>query len=116
MKKLFTANKYRSIALALAAFVVAGTAPAFAESSGTWSAGISARSGTPYVHTQSTNVSGYGAYAQVPATNRHLVLQYSTPPAFAQSSGSWSAGISGRNGLPFVHAPSANYSGYNGTR
>jgi hypothetical protein len=59
MKKLFIANKYRSAALALAAFAVAGTAPAFAESLGAWSAGISARSGTPYVHTQSTNVSGY---------------------------------------------------------
>ncbi|MGA7232557.1 MAG: hypothetical protein WBX95_16685, partial [Xanthobacteraceae bacterium] len=116
MKKLFITNKYRSVILALAAFVVAGTAPAFAQSSGTWSAGISARSGTPYVHTQSTNVSGYGVYAQVPATIRHLVLQDSTPPAFAQSSGSWSAGISGRNGLPFVQAPSSNYSGYNGTR
>jgi hypothetical protein len=66
----------------------------FAQSSGAWSAGISGRSGTPYVHTQSTNVSGYGAYAQVPTTIRHPVLQYSTAPAFAQSSGSWSAGIS----------------------
>jgi hypothetical protein len=106
--KLFITNKYRSVALALAAFAAAGTAPAFAESSGTWSAGISARSGTPYVHTQSTNVSGYGLYAQVPATIRHPVLQDRTSPVFAQSSGSWSAGIAGRNGLPFVHA--------NGTR
>ena len=63
MKEFFIANKYRSVALALAVFAVAGTAP-----------------------------------------------------AFAQSSGSWSAGIAGRNGLPFVHAPSTNYSGYNGTR
>jgi hypothetical protein len=116
MKKLFAANKYRSVALALAAFAVAGTAPAFAQSSGTWSAGISARSGTPYVHTQSTNVSGYGVYAQVPATIRHLALQDSAAPAFAQSSGSWSAGISGRSGTPYVHAPSTNYGGYNGTR
>ena len=116
MKKHFIANKYRSVALVLAAFAVAGTAPAFAQSSGTWSAGISARSGTPYVHTQSTKVSGYGLYAEVPATVRHPDLQDSTASAFAQSSGSWSAGISGRNGLPFVHAPSTNYSGYNGTR
>ena len=115
MKELFAANKYRSVALALAAFAVAGAA-AFAESSGTWSAGISARSGTPYVHTQSTNVSGYGVYAQVPATIRHLALQDSAAPAFAQSSGSWSAGISGRSGTPYVHAPSTNYGGYNGTR
>ena len=114
--KNFSAKRYGSLARALAAFAVASTAPVFAQSSGAWSAGISARSGTPYVHTQSTNVSGYGAYAQVPATIRHLVLQYRTVPTFAQSSGSWSAGISGRNGLPFVHAPSTNYSGYNGTR
>ena len=92
--KNFSAKRYGSLARALAAFAVAGTAPVFAQSSGAWSAGISARSGTPYVHTQSTNVSGYGAYAQVPATIRHLVLQNSTAPAFAESSGSWSAGIS----------------------
>ena len=74
MKKRFSDNKYGLFALALAAFAAAGTAPALAQSSGTWSAGISGRSGTPYVHTQSTNVSGYGAYAQVPATIRHPVL------------------------------------------
>jgi hypothetical protein len=59
MKKLFIANKYRSVALALAAFVVAGTAPASAQFSGSWSAGISGRSGTPYVHAPSTNYGGY---------------------------------------------------------
>ena len=37
MKELLIANK--------AAFAVAGTAPAFAQSSGTWSAGISTRNG-----------------------------------------------------------------------
>jgi hypothetical protein len=42
------ANKYRSVALALAVFAVAGTAPAFAQSSGTWSAGISTRTGLPF--------------------------------------------------------------------
>jgi hypothetical protein len=41
-------NKYRSVALALAVFAVAGTAPAFAQSSGTWSAGISTRTGLPF--------------------------------------------------------------------
>ena len=112
MKKRFGAKRYGSLALALAAFAVAGTAPVFAQSSGAWSAGISASSGTPYVRTQSTNVSRYGAYAQVPATIRHPVLQYSTAPAFAQSSGSWSAGISGRNGRPFAHASSTTHSGY----
>jgi hypothetical protein len=69
MKKRLSDNKYGLFALALAAFAAAGTAPALAQSSGTWSAGISGRSGTPYVHTQATNVSGYGAYAQVPATS-----------------------------------------------
>jgi hypothetical protein len=58
---------YLPIALALATFTAAGTVPALAQQSG-WGAGISTRSGTPYVHTQSTNVSGYGAHAQVPAT------------------------------------------------
>ena len=112
MKKRFSAKRYGSLALALVAFAVAGTAPVFAQSSGAWSAGISARSGTPYVHTQSTNVSGYGAYAQVSATIRHLLLQYSTAPAFAQSSGSWSAGISARSGTPYVHTQSTNVSSY----
>jgi hypothetical protein len=41
-------NKYRSVALALAVFAVAGTAPAFAQSSGTWSACISTRTGLPF--------------------------------------------------------------------
>ena len=45
IKELLIANKYRSVALGLAAFAVAGTAPAFAQSSGTWSAGISTRNG-----------------------------------------------------------------------
>ena len=48
MKEFFIANKYRSVALGLAAFAVAGTAPAFAQSSGTWSAGISTRTGLPF--------------------------------------------------------------------
>ena len=43
MKKRFSAKTYGSLALALAAFAVAGTAPVFAQSSGAWSAGISAR-------------------------------------------------------------------------
>jgi hypothetical protein len=44
--KNFSAKRYGSLALALAAFAVAGTAPVFAQSSGAWSAGISGRSGT----------------------------------------------------------------------
>jgi hypothetical protein len=79
MKKRLSDDKYGLFALALAVFAAAGTAPALAQSSGTWSASISGRSGTPYVHTQSTNVGGYGAY-----------------------------GISARNIRPFVHASSTN--------
>jgi hypothetical protein len=76
MKKLFPSNKYLPVALALAAFAAAGTAPALAQSSGTWSAGISGRSGTPYVRAPSSSVSGYSAYAQVPATIQRLVPDY----------------------------------------
>jgi hypothetical protein len=68
MTKLFTANKYLPAAFALAALATAGTAPAFAQSAGAWSAGISARNGNAYVHTPSTNNNGYGSYAQAPAT------------------------------------------------
>jgi hypothetical protein len=66
MKKLFTANRYLPIALALAGFTAVGTVPAFAQSAGTWSAGISTRNGNPYVHTPSTNNNGYDSYAQAP--------------------------------------------------
>jgi hypothetical protein len=58
MNKHFIANKYLPIALALAAFTAAGTAPVFAQQSG-WGAGISIRNATPYVH------SGYSAYARI---------------------------------------------------
>ena len=58
MKKLFTANKYLPVALALAAFTCA--APAFAHSSGARSAGVSTRNARPFVH------SGYSSYARVP--------------------------------------------------
>jgi hypothetical protein len=64
--KLFTANRYLPIALALAAFASAGTVSAFAQSAGTWSAGISARNGQPHLHTLSTNRGGYSAYGLVP--------------------------------------------------
>jgi hypothetical protein len=33
-------------------------------------------------------------------------------PAFARSEGTWSAGISGRNGRPFVHMSATNNGGY----
>ena len=76
MKELFIANKYRSVALALAAFAVAGTAPAFAHSSGTWSAGISTRNGLPFVHAPSTRNNGLSAFAQVPATGHQRATDY----------------------------------------
>jgi hypothetical protein len=60
MNKHFIANKYLPIALALAAFTAAGTAPVLA-----WGAGISTRNAQPYVHKQSINHSGYSAYARI---------------------------------------------------
>jgi hypothetical protein len=77
MKKRPSDNKYGLFALALAAFAAAGTAPALAQSSGTWSAGISGRSGTPYVHTQSTNLQNSTAlaFAQIPALFLVLFLR-----------------------------------------
>jgi hypothetical protein len=56
MNKHFIANKYLPIALALAAFIAAGTAPVLAQQS--WGAGISTRN-------QSINHSGYSAYARI---------------------------------------------------
>jgi hypothetical protein len=65
MYKHFIANKYLPLALALAAFTAAGTAPVLAQQSG-WGAGISTRNATPYVHEQSINHrSGYSAYARI---------------------------------------------------
>ena len=65
MNKHFVVNRYLPIALALAAFTAAGTAPVFAQQSG-WGAGISTRNATPYVHEQSINHrSGYSAYARI---------------------------------------------------
>ena len=53
MNKHFIANKYLPIALALAAFTAAGTAPVFAQQSG-WDTGISTRNAQPFVHQQSS--------------------------------------------------------------
>jgi hypothetical protein len=65
MNKHFIANKYLRIALALAAFTDAGTAPVLAQQSG-WGAGISTRDAQPYVHKQSINHhSSYSAYARI---------------------------------------------------
>jgi hypothetical protein len=65
MNKHFIANKYLPIALALAAFTVAGTAPVFAQQSG-WGDGISTRNAQPFVRKQSIHHSGYSAYARIP--------------------------------------------------
>ena len=64
MNKHFIANKYLPIALALAAFTAAGTAPVLAQQSG-WGAGISTRNAQPFVHKQSINHSGYSAYGRI---------------------------------------------------
>ena len=64
MNKHFIANKYLPIALALAAFTAAGTAPAFAQQSGR-DAGISTRNAQPFVHKQSTKRSGYSSYGRI---------------------------------------------------
>jgi hypothetical protein len=63
MNKHFIANKYLPIALALAAFTAAGTAPVFAQQSG-WDTGISTRNAQPFVHKQTTKRSGYSSYAR----------------------------------------------------
>jgi len=78
MNKLFTANKYVPIALALAVFTAAGTAPVFAQQSG-WAAGISTRNAQPFVHKQSINDRGYNSYARV--TNYSAIGPSSLGPA-----------------------------------
>ena len=73
----FTLSKYVPVALALAAFAIVNVAPAFAQSSGAWSAGISTRNARPYVESPSTKDSGYTAYAQTPAAEVRLPFDYS---------------------------------------
>ena len=67
MRKFFAARRCIQAALVLAAF--AGPAPAFAQSTGSWSAGISSRNGRPFVQTPTTNHSGYGSFAEIPGPN-----------------------------------------------
>jgi hypothetical protein len=76
VKKLIIAKKCLPLALALAGFVASGTVPVFAQSSGTWVAGISTRNARPFVHTPSILDSGYSSYAQAPATIHHLAPDY----------------------------------------
>ena len=78
MNKLFTANKYVPIALALAVFTAAGTAPVFAQQSG-WDAGISTRNAQPFAHKQSINHRGYTSYARV--TGYSAIVPCSLGPA-----------------------------------
>jgi hypothetical protein len=68
MKKLSTTQRNLAIALALAAFGTAVTAPAFA---GGWAAGPSSRNIRPYLQssTNDSGHSGFGAYAMIPAGN-----------------------------------------------
>jgi hypothetical protein len=91
MMNLITAKKYLPIALALAAFGTAGTAPAFAQSAtkygsvipyhylanGTQAPGwyAEAPSVREIAHAASTNERGKNAYAQVPAT----ILNFAAP-------------------------------------
>jgi hypothetical protein len=67
MKKLFSTRRCVQAALVLAAF--AGAAPAFAQSTGPWRAGISSRNGRPFVYARTTNHSGYGSFAEIPGPN-----------------------------------------------
>ena len=82
MKKFYSVDKLFPIALTLTAFAIAGVAPAFAQSAGSWSAGISSRNSRPYVSTPSTKDTGLGAYAQAPATINHPISRYN-------ASGGW---------------------------
>jgi hypothetical protein len=79
MNKLFTANKYVPVVFALTAFTVAGTAPVFAQSSGTWGASISTRNIRPFVHEQSINHRGYNSYGRV--TDYSAIVSSSLGPA-----------------------------------
>jgi hypothetical protein len=72
MKRLYSADKFLPVVLALTAFAFVSTAPAFAQSAGSWSAGISSRNSRPYVSTPSPKDTGFGAYAQAPATFNHF--------------------------------------------
>jgi hypothetical protein len=93
MRKLFSANKYLAVTLALAGFAAAGTAPAFTQAATKYGSvipyhyladGTQAPGWYPEVpsvrqiaQAPSTNHNGYSAYAQVPATIQPLVPGYS---------------------------------------
>ena len=77
MKKLSTTQRNLAIALAVAAFGTAVTAPAFA---GGWAAGPSSRNVRPYLlgSASDSGRSGFGAYAMIPAGNGYSA--YATVP------------------------------------
>jgi hypothetical protein len=81
MYKHFIANKYLPIALALAAFTAAGTAPVFAQQSGR-DAGISTRNAQPFVHKQSTKRSGYSSYARITGYSEVVPSSVGRPDPF----------------------------------
>jgi hypothetical protein len=92
MKKLFTAKKYLPVALALAGFAAAGTAPAFAQSASKYGSVLPShyladggqapgwyaenQSVRQTAHARSINDSGKSAYAQAPATILRPVSDY----------------------------------------
>ena len=84
MNKHFIASKYLPIALALAAFTGAGTAPVFAQQSG-WGAGISTRNAQPFVHNQSTKRSGYSAYARITGYSAVVPSSAGGPDPFGEN-------------------------------
>jgi hypothetical protein len=84
MNKHFIANKYLPIALALAAFTAAGTAPAFAQQSG-WDTGISTRNAQPFVHKQSIRHSGYSAYGRITDHSAVAPFNVGRPDPFGEN-------------------------------
>jgi hypothetical protein len=95
MKNLFTANKYVPVALALATFATVSTAPAFAQSAGTWSSGISTRNVRPFVPAPSIDNNGYNRQTE---QNKQIAARQSgrdsfaliPAPYFASDSSDWS--------------------------
>jgi hypothetical protein len=84
MSKHFIANKYLPIALALAAFTAAGTAPVFAQQSGR-DAGISTRNAQPFVHKQSTKRTGYSSYARITGYSAVVPSSVRRPDPFGEN-------------------------------
>jgi hypothetical protein len=84
MNKHFVVKSYLPIALALAAFTAAGTAPVFAQQSGR-GAGISTRNDQPFVHKQSIDHSGYSAYARITGYSAVVPSSVGRPDPFGEN-------------------------------